>query len=44
VHVLGPAWAIVIDLNELEIREATGCNELEAYRTLRRVAGYRSAL
>jgi hypothetical protein len=32
VHVLGPGWVVVINLIELELREAIGCNEPEARR------------
>ena len=44
VHVLGPGWVVVIDLIELHIREVIGCDEREARRVLRLVAGHRQAL
>jgi hypothetical protein len=43
-HVLGPGWVVVIDLIELDIREAIGCDERGARRVLRLVAGHREAL
>jgi hypothetical protein len=44
VHVLGPGWVVVIDLIELDIREAIGCDEREARRVLRLVADQQEAL
>jgi len=44
VHVLGPGWVVVINLIELELREAIGCNEPEARRVLRLIANHRTAL
>ena len=43
-HVLGPEWVVLIDLVELAIREAIGCDEREARRVLRLVANHREAL
>jgi len=44
VHVLGPAWVLVINLLGPEVREAIGCDEREAGRVLRLVAGHREAV
>jgi hypothetical protein len=44
VHVLGSGWVVVVDLIELDAREAIGCDEREARRVLRLVAGHREAL
>jgi hypothetical protein len=44
VHVIGPGWVVVINLNGPEVREVIGCNEHEAGRVLRLVAEHRSAL
>jgi hypothetical protein len=44
VHILGPGWVVVIDLMELKVRETIGCDEREARRVLRLIAGYRGTL
>jgi hypothetical protein len=44
VHVLGPGWAVVINLMGLDVREVIGCNEREASRAQRLVANHRDAL
>jgi len=44
VHVLGPGWVVVINLLGLEVREAIGCEEREARRVLRLIAGHQETL
>ena len=44
VHVIGPAWVVVVNLLRPEVREAIGCNEPEAGRVLRLVAEHWEAL
>lgn len=44
VHVIGPGWVVVVNLIDLDLREAIGCNEAEARRVLRLVAAHRGAL
>jgi hypothetical protein len=44
VHVLGPGWVVVINLAGPELREAIGCDEREARRVLRLIAGRTVAL
>ena len=44
VHVLGPGWVVVIDLLAAEVREAIGCDEREAGRVLRLIAGHQREL
>lgn len=44
VHVIGPGWTLVINLIGLEVREAIGCSEQEARRTLRLIASHQLAL
>ena len=44
VHVLGPGWVVVINLIELEVREAIACDEREARRVLRLIAGHQATL
>ena len=43
-HVLGPGWVVVINLIDLEVREAIGCDEHEAWRVLRLIEGHQGAL
>jgi hypothetical protein len=43
-HILGPGWVAVIDLIELKVRESIGCDEREARRILRLIAGHQEAL
>jgi hypothetical protein len=44
VHVLGPGWIVVINLMDLEVREAIGCERREAGRALRLIAARRETL
>ena len=44
VHILGPGWVAVIDLIELKVRESIGCDEREARRILRLIAGHQGTL
>jgi hypothetical protein len=44
VHILGPGWVVVIDLIELKVRESIGCDEREARRILRLIAGHQGTL
>jgi hypothetical protein len=44
VHVFGPGWVVVINLIEVEVREVIACDEREARRVLRLVAGHQGAL
>jgi Domain of unknown function (DUF4160) len=44
VHILGPGWVVVIDLIELKVRECIGCDEREARRILRLIAGHQGTL
>lgn len=44
VHVLGPGWEAVVDLDELKLREAIGCGERDAEKVLRLVGERRSEL
>ena len=44
VHVLGPGWIVVIDITNLSVREAIGCNEREARNVLRQIAPHRETL
>ena len=44
VHVIGPGWVVVVNLEGPGVREAIGCNEQEARRALALVAGNRTAL
>ncbi|WP_428991582.1 DUF4160 domain-containing protein [Methylocapsa aurea] len=44
VHVIGPGWEVVIDVIRLELREAIGCAEHDARRSLRLVADHRDDL
>ena len=44
VHVVGPGWAVVVNLLGLEVREAIGCTEQEARRVLRLVEAHQAAL
>ena len=43
-HVLGPGWAVVINLMGLDVREVIGGNEREASRAQRLVANHRDTL
>ncbi len=44
VHVLGPGWTVVINLDTSEVREVIGCDEREGRQVLRRMAMHRSEL
>lgn len=44
VHVIEPGWVVVINLIGLEVRETAGCEEREARRVLRLIAGHHEAL
>jgi hypothetical protein len=44
VHVLGPGWMVVINLLTPEVRDIVGCDQRQADRVLRLIAGHRSAL
>jgi hypothetical protein len=44
VHVTGPGWVIVINLEGPDIREVIGCDEREARHVLRRVTEHRAML
>ncbi len=44
VHVFGPGWIVVINLEVPEVRETIGCDEREARRVLRLVAHHRETL
>lgn len=44
VHVLGPGWAVVVDLRKPDIREAINCSEREARRALQLIAMRRDVL
>jgi Domain of unknown function (DUF4160) len=44
VHVLGPGWVVVVNLIEVTVRETIGCDEREARRVVRLVAGQRKLL
>ena len=44
VHVIGPGWAVVVDLIGQTVREAIGCNESDARRALRLTIEHRDAL
>lgn len=44
VHVIGPGWVAVVNLQGPEVREAIGCSEPEARRALRLVSERQSAL
>jgi hypothetical protein len=35
VHVLGPGWLALVNLNGPQVREAIGCDERQANRILR---------
>lgn len=43
VHVIGPGL-VVVNLLDLAVREAIGCNEQDARRILRVIAGHRDEL
>lgn len=40
VHVIGPGWVAVVNLNGLELREAIGCKEADARQVLRLTAAH----
>lgn len=44
VHVIGPGWVVVVDLLGPAVREAIGCNEVDARHVLYLVAGHRVTL
>lgn len=44
VHVLGPGWAVVVDLLGPDIREAINCSAREARRAVQLVATHRDVL
>jgi hypothetical protein len=44
VHVIGPDWEVVVDLVNLDIREAIGCGERNARRALLLLTEHREAL
>lgn len=45
VHVVGPGWAVVVNLHGPEVREAVGaCSEREARRALDLAREHRAAL
>ena len=44
VHVIGPGWAVVVNLMAIELREAIGCNEAQARDVLRLLAPHQSML
>ncbi|HSU04295.1 MAG TPA: DUF4160 domain-containing protein [Acetobacteraceae bacterium] len=44
VYVLGPRWVLVVELLDLQVREAIRCSEHEARKVLRLVESYRDEL
>jgi hypothetical protein len=44
VHVLGPGWAVVINLTGPSVREVINCNEREANEALRLVRDLKGEL
>ena len=44
VHVLGPGWAVIIDLIRLQVREAINCGEREVRRAMRLIDEHRDEL
>lgn len=45
VHIIGPGWAVVVNLHGLEVREVVGpCAERDARRVLELAGEHRAAL
>jgi hypothetical protein len=44
VHVLGPGWAVLVNLLEPSVREVINCGEREAREALRLVAEHGNEL
>jgi hypothetical protein len=44
VHVVGPGWVVVVDLDPIEVRAAKGCSNHQAGDVKREIAAHREAL
>lgn len=44
IHVLGPGWAVVIDLLRFRVREAINCGEREVRQAMRLTVEHRNEL
>ena len=44
VHVIAPDWEIVVNVDDMSLRETFGCAEHEAQRILRLLSPHRDAL
>jgi len=44
VHVMGPGWAVVVNLDPIEVREADDCPDHQARDVKRAIAPHRDAL